>query len=234
MILVAAVGIRIGPPQSLAPLFLSAQFQILIIDAAKIQRVHAPPVTKVGVGGRVTKRIELPSNDRRDVQGASQKIVPRARLIDHAHVMRCRFVVHGPTAVDEAELGWIVVVVVNQTPQRRSLFDAGRGGPPRVQKFGFHVGKGPGIVLEQRREGGGKDASDKSALVDGSVATVVILIDRLAPTHVVVRVRYHVNIEHGGVVRGGKFANGSAAGGAAGGGILWLPKRLPEEGGVRC
>ena len=164
------------PPHELRPRFVDAQLQVLVVDAAEEERVHARVGTQQrGLRRRVPERIQLPAHRRHAPVLAElllQQPVAQRRLVHHPDVVRGGLVVHAPPPVDEG--------------QPAGLDEGARGvpglvvllAPPALEEGLLHVRELARRVLLQRCHDAGDDVAHRGVL-DAVVGTGVVLIDGL-------------------------------------------------------
>ncbi len=136
---------------------------------------------------RVAERVELPLH-RRDAAVAKlllQQAVAERRLVDHRDVVRRRLVVHAPAAVDKVELAARNERLRRRLARRREL------APPPLEEGLLDVRELARRVLRERRHHRVEDHPHVRVL-DRVVRAAEVLVDRLEPPDVVVRVRHDV------------------------------------------
>ena len=131
----------------------------------------------------MTEWVDLPADDRDDVELIFEVGVAERLLVHHVDVVRHRLVVHAPAAVDERKL-----LGVDELAHLR-LGGVGLHAPPALEEGDLGVDELARRVARKALDHGGDHAANVGVL-DRVVGPGVVLVDGLEPAGVVVRVRH--------------------------------------------
>ena len=131
--------------------------------------------------GVASRTVELPADGRDRIELVAQQRVTERGLVDHVDVVRRGLVVHAPPTVDEGQ----PLLAHELSRQRLGLVRLRT--PPPLEEGDLGVDKRALWILGERLDDRRNETADVGVL-DRVVGTAVVLIDRLEPAGVVVRV----------------------------------------------
>ena len=141
----------------------------------------------------MAERVDLPSDagPRIVAKSVLYKLQSECHLIDDRVVVCGRFVVHTPPGIDELQLSVRYKLLHFLFHVRRLLV------PPALEESDFYINEGFGWILDEKWHDGIQDIlyTRMYSGLECVVRAVIILVNRLQPAYIIMRMRYKMNLE---------------------------------------